>query len=128
ASVILGAVGMQALGWAIVVGAFLFVLYWLVRIVKWAWTDTPREQYPTRELTDIEKGGAEAVALLKTGEPLPPEQWGVVVSAISRHDNEGRPICAMCGFAIPEGKSVLLTDDGKRHSLAAGPSRGREGE
>jgi len=105
------ALAVEALRWAIAVGAFLLVLYWLVRFVKWAWTEKPREkQY---EPTDAEKGAANAVALLETGGPLTNDQWGTVLDAISGHDNTGRPICLKCGFVIPEGKEVLLTDDEK---------------
>src|SRR2546422_2044801 len=103
--------------WAIAVGASLLVLYWLVRFVKWAWTDKPQPQ--PYEPTDAEKGAANAVALLETGAPLTNEQWGTVLDAITGHDNTGRPICVKCGFVIPEGKEVLLTEDEKT-ALARG--------
>jgi len=90
------ALAVEGLRWAFAIGAFLLVLYWLVRFVKWAWSDDPS---PVRtQPTDAEQGLAKAMTLLEPGSPLSAEQWGTVLDGVTGHTSDGRPICQKCGF------------------------------
>lgn len=120
AFMVLLALAIEALKWAVVIGAFLLVLYFLVRFVKWAWTDKPEpKENPTAERS-YERYATERlhkIAAVDLQIPLTEEQWGEWIDIASGHDKTGRPICLLCGVPIPEGKSVLLADD-ERKALA----------
>ncbi len=101
---------LEALRWAILVGAFLFALYLLVRFVKWAWTDRPKADKPEAPLTDEGVGGL-SDKLRDHETPLTEEEWGRVIDVVTFHTHDGRPICRKCGVPIPAGEGLLLADD-----------------